>query len=130
VSDAYMHYFDVRGQALLSNNSDGLDAVADGPPLEGLKQDIADQQSEGKALATDVIHNYSVVHIQGDPDDEVSVIDHYKDLSYWVDPTTHQALPDQTIPSTEADAPEVDVVYHFRKIDGIWKVVAGQRYES
>jgi hypothetical protein len=126
VSDAYLHYFDVTGQALLNNDPTGLDAVAAGPPLDGLKQSIAQQQAAGKALETDVVHHYNVVHIQGEPDDEVSVVDHYKDLSYWVDPTTHEALAGQSIPSSEADAPEVDAVYHLRQVDGVWKVVGGE----
>jgi hypothetical protein len=130
VSDAYLHYFDVRGQALLSNDPTGLDEVADGPPLQGLTQNIAAHQAEGKALETDVVHHFNVVHIDGDPDGEVSVVDHYKDLSYWVDATTHNPLPGQSIPDTEADAPEVDVIYHLNKIDGVWKVVGGEINDS
>jgi hypothetical protein len=47
-----------------------------------------------------------------------------------VDPTTQQPLPGQTIPSTEEDAPQVNAVYHLRKIDGVWKVVGGEKHES
>jgi hypothetical protein len=126
VRAAYLHYFDVRTQALYTNDPTGLDTVADGPPLAGLEQSIADHQAEGKALVTNVKHHYAIVHFEGDPNDVVAVADDYKDLSYWVDTTTHDPLPGQTIPSNPDEAPQVNVVYHLRNIDGVWKVIEGQ----
>ena len=39
VDAAYLHYFDVRAQALFNNDPTGLDAVADGPSLAGPEAD-------------------------------------------------------------------------------------------
>jgi hypothetical protein len=128
VRTAYLHYFDVRDQALYTNDATGLDDVVEGPLLAALEQTIADQQAQGEALVVDIRHQYSIVHIEGDPDDEVAVVDYYKDLSYSVDATTHEPLPGQTIPSSPDEAPQVNVVYRLRNIRGVWKVIG--RYSN
>jgi hypothetical protein len=125
VRTAYLHYFDVRDQALYANDPTGLDAVADDPALAGLEQEIADDQAQGKAQMVDISHRYSIVHIEGDPDDVVAVVDYYKDLSFWVDANTHEPLPGQSIPSSPDRAPQVNVVYRLRNEDGVWKVIQG-----
>jgi hypothetical protein len=125
---AYLHYFDVRDQALYNNDPTGLDAVVEGQPLTALKQTIADQRAGGKALVVDIRHHYGIYHIEGDSDDVVAVVDYSKDLSYWVDANTHLPLPGQTIPSSEDQAPQVNVLYRLRNIDDVWKVIG--RYSN
>ena len=60
--------------------------------------------------------------------DEAEVADQYRDSSIFVDPDTHAALPGQVAPASPDVAPEVDVVYRLQRIDGVWKVVSGQRF--
>ena len=74
-----------------------------------------------------MVHDIGIAHFEGDPDDVVAVADSYKDLSFWVDATTHEPLPGQTIPSSADEAPEVNVYYKLRNIDGVWKVIEGHR---
>jgi len=128
ISDAYLHYFQVRSEALLYLDPTVLEAVAADVALEGLRKDIEQQRAEGRALRTNVVHSFDVVRLQGDGSDTVSIIDHYKDLSVWVDPTTLDPLPGQLVPASPDVAPQVNVVYHLHRIDGVWKVVGGDRY--
>jgi hypothetical protein len=125
VRAAYLHYLAVRDQALNTNDPAGLDTVADGAVLAGIKQVIADQQAEGKAQVVNVEHHYGIYRIDGDPDDVVAVVDYTKNLSYLVDATTHAPPPGETIPTSEDQASQVNLVYRLRKIDGVWKVIEG-----
>jgi len=126
IAAAYKQYFDVSGEALMSLDATGLDDVAAGDSLAGLQQNIERDRTEGRALQTSVEHlQVYVVDVQGD---EADVADRYKDSSIYVDPTTHAPLPGQVTPASPDVAPIVSVVYHLQRIEGVWKVVSGQRF--
>jgi hypothetical protein len=91
--------------------------------LTGLEQGIEQDRAEGHAVKTDVQHDFIVLSVQGD---EAVVADRYRDRSIFVDPTTHEALPGQVAPSPD-EAPVVNVLYYLQRIDGVWKVVRGER---
>ena len=124
VAQAYLHYFDVRSEALLNLDPSHLPEVAAGPPLAGLEQDIQEDRAQNRALQTNVQHDFAVLVVQGD---QAIVADRYRDSSIFVDPDTHQPLPGQVAPESPDQAPLVKVVYYLQRIDGTWKVVRGER---
>jgi hypothetical protein len=127
VADAYLHYFAVTGQALYQLNPDLLDEVTAGPELATLRKNIEDDRSQGRALRTDVQHYCVVLQVDGDAAD---VWDHYRDSSIDVDPTTHEPLPGQDIPSSPDVAPDFTVIYQLQRLAGVWKVVDGETIQS
>ncbi len=124
ISEAYLRYFQVRSEALLALDPEPLEKVAAGNELAALKIDIESDRAQGRALATDVQHQFNVVTVVGD---SAVVADRYRDSSIYVDPITHTALPGQRQPSAPDMAPEVKVLYQLQLIDGTWKVVDGER---
>ena len=85
---------------------------------------IEDDRSLGRALQTNVQHQFLILSADRD---HAEVADRYRDSSIYVDPITQQPLPGQIAPAPE-DAPEVKVIYKLQRIDGLWKVIEGQRY--
>ena len=126
ISQAYLRYFQARSDALLALDPAPLDEVAAGSALAGLQKDIEGDRAQGRALQTSVQHEFVVLSVDGDT---AQVADRYRDSSIYVDPVTQQPLPGQVIPASPDQAPEVKVIYQMQRIDGVWKVVGGQRYE-
>ena len=124
VSDAYMHYWSVRADALLALDSSGLDQVAAGDELAALDKNIDSFREQGRALRTDVQHQFSVLTVIND---QAVVTDHFRDSSIYVDPVTHEPLPGQVAPGSPDEAPEIGVLYKLELIDEAWKVVQGQK---
>ena len=124
VSDAYMHYWSVRADALLALDSSGLDQVAGGGELAALDKNIESFRGQGRALRTDVQHQFSVLTVIND---QAVVTDHFRDSSIYVDPVTHVPLPGQVAPGSPDEAPEVGVLYKLELINEAWKVVQGQK---
>jgi hypothetical protein len=124
VADAYLHYFDVTSEALLNLDPSRLPEVAAGATLAGLEQGIAEDSAQNRALETHVQHDFAVLMVQGD---EAVVADQYRDGSVFVDPKTHEPLAGQVIPASPEQAPLVKVLYHLQRMDGVWKVVRGER---
>lgn len=124
VSAAYLNYFQVRGDALLNLDPAPLTQVAAGQVLAGLQKQIESDRAQGRAIETNVQHNFVVLSVQGD---SATVADGYRDFSVFVDPITHEPLPGQVVPASAEAAPLAKVVYHLQRIDGIWKVVGGER---
>jgi hypothetical protein len=125
IATAYKKYFDARSEALLNLDPSSLDEVASGQSLAGLHQTIEDDRAHGRALQTNVEHEQ--VYVVGYQGDRADVADQYRDSSVFVDPATHAPLPGQNAPTSPDLAPEVSVVYHLQRIDGVWKVVSGER---
>ena len=123
VAEAYLHYFDVRSEALLNLDPSRLPEVAAGAALTGLEQGIEMDGAEGHAVQTDVQHDFAVLRVEGD---QAVVADQYRDRSIFVDPATRQPLPGQVQPAPE-EAPVVRVLYYLQRIDGVWKVIRGER---
>jgi hypothetical protein len=126
VSDAYLRYFQVSADALLKLDSSRLADVATDGELSALAQSIDDDRAQGRALKTDVQHNFVVLSVQND---EAEVADQFRDSSFFVDPVTQEVLPGQVIPNSPDTAPLVRIVYRLQRIDGTWKVTAGTKYE-
>ncbi len=124
ISAAYLNYFQVRGDALLALDSAPLSQVAANGELTALQKNIENDRAQGRALETNVQHEFVVLSVQGN---EAVVADRYRDSSIFVDPVTHEPLPGQVVPASADVAPVVKVVYHLQRIDGIWKVLGGER---
>ena len=124
VAQAYLHYFDVTSEALLNLDPSRLSEVATGSALAGLEQGIAEDRAQGRAVETNVQHDFAVLVVQGD---EAIVADRYRDSSIFVNPDTHEPLPGQVVPASPDQAPLVKVLYYLQRIDGVWKVVRGER---
>jgi hypothetical protein len=126
VSQAYLRYFQVSADALLNLDPIPLDAVAAGDALAGLQTQIEEDRAAGRAIRTEVAHNFTVVSANNN---HAQVADDYRDSSVFVDPATRQPLPGEVVPASPQDAPEVKVLYQLRRVSGSWKVVGGQKYE-
>jgi hypothetical protein len=126
ISDAYLHYFEVRSDALYWLDPTGLDDVTADGELMALQKNIDEYRVEGRAVDTKVQHNFLVWNVDGDKAD---VADRYENSSIYVDATTHEPLPGQVRPTSPDVAPVVSVIYHLRRIDGVWKVIGGTEYE-
>jgi hypothetical protein len=123
VSQAYLRYWSVRADALLSLDPAGLDQVAAQDELAALESNIESDRAQGRALKTDVQHQFSVLTVI---DDQAVVTDHFRDSSIYVAAGTRDPLPGQVAPASPDQAPEVGVLYKLQLIDGTWKVVQGQ----
>ena len=103
-----------------------LDDVATGDELAALKRDVDGLRAEGRAIKTEVQHQFTVVRVDGD---EAQVLDRFRDFSIYVDAQTKQPLPGEVRPD-EASAPLNTALYYMRKVDGAWKVERGERYAN
>jgi hypothetical protein len=122
-----MRYWDVRAQALYTLDASHLSEVAGGESLAALTEGIDGLKASGKALKSEVQHNYSVVDVN---DHEAHVRDSYRDLSIYVDAATKQPLPGEVSPSNPEDAPLNTVVFQLQKDGATWKVVNAERYAN
>jgi hypothetical protein len=123
VAQAFLHYFDVRGQALLNLDPSQLPDVAAEDALAGLQREIEEDRAAGHAFAQDYQIEYRVVAMEGD---EVVVAARIHDSSIWVDPETHDPLSGQVKPSSPDQAPLELTEWHLKQLDGTWKVVRGE----
>jgi hypothetical protein len=125
VEHAYLQYWDARAQAAWTLDPTPLDAVATGDELSALERDLAQLQSDGRAVKGEVQHQYTVVRVGGD---EAQVLDRVRDFSIYVDPSTKEPLPGQVRPD-DADAPTSTILFFLqRDDDGTWKVARGERH--
>ncbi len=124
VSAAYLHYFEVSRDALFNLDPAPLDQVAGGHELSALQDDIAGDRAAGRALKTDVQHNFRVLTVIND---QAVIADSYRDSSIYVDAVSHEPLPGQVIPPSPSQAPAVSVIYKLQLIGGTWKVVDGAK---
>jgi hypothetical protein len=127
VADAYLHYFEVSGQALYQLNPDLLDEVSAGAELDALRKSIEDDRAAGRAVRTDVEHYCVVLSVDGD---SARLGDVYRDSSIYVDPATHIPLPGEHVPNSPAVAPEFKVFFWLQRIEGVWKVVDSGKVSS
>lgn len=126
VSQAYIKYFQVRADALFNLDTSQLKQVAAGDALAGLQNEVDQDRAAGRAIRTDVAHNYNVISANSD---DAQIADDYRDSSVFVDPATKEPLPGEVVPASPADAPEVRVVYQLHHFPDGWKVTGGQKYE-
>ncbi len=125
VLNAYSAYWQAQADAFYDLDPSGLDAVADGQALEGLRQSISEDRAMGRALDTNVKLSPLVVLVQGD---DAEIVDAYKNSSLWIDPTTKEPLPGQVAPASPDAAPTVSKLYRLHRVEGVWKVTEGTQY--
>jgi hypothetical protein len=113
VIQAYESYWRVRGQALLDLDATHLNEVMAGDHLEGVTKRIDELRNEGRAIKTDVQHQYQLISLKNNT---AQIVDDYISNSIYVDPITQQPLSDPV-------ADELRVLYQLNKMDGTWKVV-------
>ena len=85
-----------------------------GDHLLAAEELIAQLRSEGRAILTDVKHNYVI--LRASPD-EAEIADEYTDDSIYVDITSRQKL-------TQPVGDIVKEQYQMDRIDGSWRVVS------
>jgi len=127
IAASYLHYWDVTTDAFWNLDPSNLDEVATGEELAQLGSDIERLRGEGRAIKTEVQHDFSVVQFDGV---EAQVFDRYRDFSTYVDPNTKQSLAGESRPSSAENAPLNSILYHLRKDGGKWKVADGERYAN
>jgi hypothetical protein len=123
VSEAYLQYWSVRADALLALDPTGLDQVAAQDELAALDNNIEADRAQGRALKTDVQHQFKVLTVV---DNQAAVVDRFRDSSIYVTPGTTDPLPGQMSPGSPDQAPQIGVLYKLELIDATWKVVQGQ----
>jgi hypothetical protein len=113
VSSAYQQYWQIRAEALYDLDSSRLQEVMAGEHLAAAEELIAQLRSEGRAIRTDVTHNYVVLEAT---QTRAEIADEYTDDSIYVDMTSRQSL-------TGPVGALVKEQYQMDKIDGSWRVV-------
>lgn len=116
VGTAYERYWQVRAEALLSLDVSQLGSAMADDELTAMERSIERLRGEGRAVKTDVTLNYQVVQATNS---EAEVKDAYLSHSYFVDPSTMQAVEPRPTPET------IQIVKRLRKIEGMWRVVGG-----
>ena len=114
VSLAYEHYWQIRAEALLNLDASRLREVMDGAHLQSVEGLIRDLNSEGRAIETNIEHNYIVLEVSTD---SAKIADTYISNSVYVDSHNHAQL-------TEPTGDRVTEVYDLSRVDGTWKVVS------
>jgi hypothetical protein len=114
IGDAYETYWQVRAKALYDLDPSSLSEVMAGDHLAAAEELIAQLRTEGRAIQTDVTHNYAIIRATSD---EAEIADEYTDESIYVDINSHQSL-------TQPLAVLVKEQYQMNKIDGTWRVVS------
>lgn len=113
LGQAYEHYWQIRGDALLNLDGSKLPDVADGAQLKALEDLIAQLKSEGHAIQTNVDHNYRVIDTSNDTG---HVLDVYVSNSVYVDISTGGRV-------SEPSGDRVSELYDLKWMGGTWKVV-------
>jgi hypothetical protein len=117
VEQAYVHFWDVRTQALLELDPNRLTEIMAGTELTAEQQAIKDLQASGRAQRVDVEHHELIAWATSDA---ATVLDEYVSHTVLVDAATKEPVEDP--PS----AP-FRVAYLFRKVDGRWLAVDAVR---
>jgi hypothetical protein len=113
VGQAYENFWRVTSQALLELDDSHLTEVMDGVYLASVRQRIDELRSEGRAIKTHVILNYSVIQASRE---SATVVDDFEDDSVYVKLGTDEPL-------SEPTSDQVRTLYKLQYSSGIWKVV-------
>lgn len=89
VKDAYLHYWEVYGEALFNLDSSRLTEVMTGPRLERALQEIEQLEEQGRAVKIVVENRPVVVEVEGD---QAVVLDEYENRSHFIDLETKEPL--------------------------------------
>ncbi len=118
VEQAYLRYWSVYSDAMLTLDPSHLADVASGERLQQAMDEVQKVKAQGKAAKIDVQHSVGVFDVT---ETTASVHDSYINNSYSIDPSTRKPLgsPGQTQQITDT--------YTLQRIAGVWKVVSGIR---
>lgn len=120
IEQAYLKYWEIRSEALYNLDPSRLPDVMAGAELEREQQQISELKAQGRAVKIDVEHRIAFVRV-GEANAEL--YDEYVNRSYLVDAQTKQPI------RTPGPGGTAKVSYRLQKIDGVWKVVDGQRFD-
>jgi hypothetical protein len=120
VIDAYLRYWDVRIKAYYNADPALLSQVMSGAELAREESQIRELAAQQRAAILDVEHDFRIVKALPD---EAVIYDEYVNRSRLVDGATKRPLPETSGEIVEK------VSYEFRRINGTWKVVDGQRHD-
>ncbi len=121
ISAAYQRYWQVRAKALLNLDSSELPQVMADGQLDAANRSLSELKDQGKAVYTDVDHNYRVAYVD---DATAKVIDSYVDHSYYVKPGTDERLDESSVDSSDQT---LSVLFSMEHLDETWKVVESVR---
>lgn len=119
---AYAKYWEVYTEALRNRDDSRLDEVMTGPRLQRGLQEIADLQTEGRAIQLVVQPNPVVLEIG---EDLALVSDEYENNSYYIDPVTKQPAG-----ATPVGSETLRDLTTLQRVGDVWKVSDGVREET
>jgi hypothetical protein len=118
VEVAYLHYWDVYSQAMLTLDTSHLGEVAAGDRLQQAIAEVQDLKAQGKAAHIEIQHHIGVFDVTST---SASVHDDYTNNSYTIDPVSKQPV------GSPGKSEHLVDTYFLQPIDGVWKVVRGVR---
>ena len=118
VATAYLHYWTVYAEAMETLDPSRLAEVAAGDILRLTTEDVEQSRRDGEAARIQIKHSFSVISIAPN---QATVRDEYTNSSYAIDPQTKQPI------GAPGQSERLTDTYTLRRIDGVWKVVAGVR---
>ena len=118
IEQAYLHYWDVRSQALLTLDTSHLADVMGGAELTRDQEQVEQLKAQNQAVHIEVVHRLAFVNVG---EDKAQLYDEYTNTSYLVDPVSKAAL------GSPGPGGIAKVSYQLEKTDGTWKVMDGAR---
>lgn len=118
VARAYLRYWDVYSEAMLSLDVSKLPEVTAAARLQEAQEEVADLKAGGVAARIQVAHRLRVLSATAQ---EASIWDEYVDSSFAIDPSTKQPI------GAPGASERVISTYVLRPINGAWKVVGGRK---
>lgn len=118
VARAYLRYWDIYAEAMLTLDVSKLPEVTAAARLQEAQEEVADLKAGGVAARIQVAHRLRVLSATAQ---EASIWDEYVDSSFAVDPSTKQPI------GAPGASERVISTYVLRLINGAWKVVGGRR---
>lgn len=120
VEQAYLHAWDLWGEALMTLDPSGLPEALTGKALGLVREQVEAQRDENQPVRVRVEHNYRIVLIDATT---ASVDDRYVNHNVRLDPKTLEPI--------EKDPNEpVRRSFTMRLVDGVWKLAEILEYES
>ncbi len=113
VEQAYLKYWQVYGDALLSLDTSRVPDVAMDEELRRIQEQVDSFKQRKQAVRVDVSHRYFVFDVSGD---DAKVYDEITNRSWAVDAVTKEPSKGPGESDLEKDT------YFFKKIDGTWRV--------
>jgi len=118
VARAYLRYWDVYAQAMETLDTSRLAEVTAGARHQEAVEEVGDLKTEGIAARIQVKHSFAVNRAS---EDEATIRDEYVNSSYAINPVSKQPVGEPGTSERLLDT------YFLRRVDGVWKVIGGQK---